>query len=126
MRERTMIVKEILNEELLTLAEVSQILQKVKEERLAEDEDAELPYEFRRALAHAEAFATLSPEDARALVERLLTLEKMKPEIAMRIADILPMTKDELRALYAKERFTLSTEELDEILTIVAQSALED
>ncbi|MHC1593372.1 MAG: RNA polymerase Rpb4 family protein [Methermicoccaceae archaeon] len=121
-----MIVKEILNEELLTLAEVSQILQKVKEERLAEDEDAELPYEFRRALAHAEAFATLSPEDARALVERLLTLEKMKPEIAMRIADILPMTKDELRALYAKERFTLSTEELDEILTIVAQSALED
>jgi len=126
MRERTMIVKEILNEELLTLAEVSQILQKVKDERLADDEAVGLPYEFRRALAHAEAFAKLSPEAARALVERLLVLEKMKPEIAMRIADILPMSKDELRALYAKERFTLSTEELDEILNIVAQSALED
>jgi DNA-directed RNA polymerase subunit F len=32
----------------------------------------------------------------------------------------MPKTRDELRAIYAKERYTLTTEELDEILTIVA------
>ena len=45
-------------------------------------------------------------------------LEKMNPEIAIKIADIRPKTKDELRAIYAKERFNLSEEELDAILEI--------
>ncbi|MHC1596960.1 MAG: RNA polymerase Rpb4 family protein [Methermicoccaceae archaeon] len=118
-----MIVKRVIKEELLTLAEVREMLHSIKEER--EDEETDLPYEFRRALSHADVLAKLSPEQSRALVERLLTLEKMKPEIAVRIADILPMTRDELRALYAKERFTLSPEELDEILAIVSEAALE-
>jgi DNA-directed RNA polymerase subunit F len=43
----------------------------------------------------------------------------MTPEIALKIADIGPVTKDELRAIYAKERFTLSEEELNGILEIV-------
>jgi DNA-directed RNA polymerase subunit F len=53
------------------------------------------------------------------MVEELCKLEKMNPEIAVKIADIRPKTKDELRAIYAKERFTLSEEELDSILEIV-------
>jgi len=120
-----MIVKRVIEEKPLTLSEVREALQRVKEQRLSEDEGTELPYEFRRALAHAETFAKLTPERARELVERLSTLEKMKPEIAVRIADILPMSRDELRALYAKERFTLSTEELDQILAIVSEVAIE-
>ncbi len=43
----------------------------------------------------------------------------MKPEIAYRIANVMPRTRDELRAIYAKERFTLVPEELDAILEIV-------
>jgi len=42
----------------------------------------------------------------------------MTSEIAIKIADIRPKSKDELRAIYAKERFTLSEEELDRILDI--------
>lgn len=49
----------------------------------------------------------------------LMKLEKMTREIAVKIADVRPITKDELRAIYAKERFTLSEEELDGILEIV-------
>ena len=46
----------------------------------------------------------------------------MKPDIAYRIASIMPKSRDELRAIYAKERFTLSGEELDEILDLVKRS----
>jgi len=52
-----------------------------------------------------------------------LELEKMKPEIAIRIADILPETRDELRSIYAKERFILTTEDLDQMLDLVADVA---
>ncbi|NLB00924.1 MAG: RNA polymerase Rpb4 family protein, partial [Methanomicrobiales archaeon] len=60
-----------------------------------------------------------SSERARALVVELLKLEKMKEDIAYRIANLMPRTRDELRAIYAKERFNLTAEELDEILDLV-------
>ncbi|WP_292462700.1 RNA polymerase Rpb4 family protein [Methanolobus sp.] len=112
-----MIVKEILSEELLTLSEVKGILHQIMEERLQNEE--ELGYELRKAINHADTFAKTSPEKARDLVNNLTALEKMKPEIAVRIADIMPMTRDELRSLYAKERFTLSDTELDQMLEMV-------
>jgi len=114
-----MIVKKVFSEEIVTLSEVRELLLKVKEERLAEDEDEELPYEFRRALHHAESFVKLDTKQSHEIVERLSKLEKMKPEIAIRIADLLPRSRDELRAIYAKERFSLSTDELDTVLDIV-------
>jgi DNA-directed RNA polymerase subunit F len=43
----------------------------------------------------------------------------MNKQIAVKIADVRPTSKDELRAIYAKERFTLSEEELNSILEIV-------
>jgi DNA-directed RNA polymerase subunit F len=62
-----------------------------------------------------------TPEQARDLVAALLKLEKMKPDIAFRIANIMPRTRDELRAIYAKERFTLTGEELEQILSLVSE-----
>jgi DNA-directed RNA polymerase subunit F len=115
-----MIVKEVLNEELLTLAEVKEILSDIAEER--RERDLELAYEFRKALHHAELFAKASPGKSRELVNKLLELEKMKPVIAIRIADLIPQSRDELRAVYAKEKYTLSSEELDQILELVAEA----
>jgi len=74
---------------------------------------------LRRAIRHAELFSKGTAEESRAMVAELMKLEKMSPEIAVKIADIRPVTKDELRAIYAKERFTLSEEELNNILEIV-------
>ncbi len=110
-----MIVKSIIKEELQTLAEVKEILDKIRLDRADEEE---LGYELRRAIRHAELFAKGTAEESRHMVEELMKLEKMTPEIAIKIADIRPKTKDELRAIYAKERFTLSEEELDGILDI--------
>ncbi|MDM7934247.1 MAG: RNA polymerase Rpb4 family protein [Methanothrix sp.] len=111
-----MIVKSVLKEDLLTLAEVREILDQIKQKRAEEEE---LGYELRRAMRHAELFAHGTAEEARALVEELLKLEKITPEIAVKIADIRPATRDELRAIYAKERFTLGEDDLDRILDIV-------
>lgn len=111
-----MIVKAVLKEEFLTLAEVKEILDGIKLKRADEEE---LGYELRRAMRHAELFAHGTAEESKRMVEELMKLEKMTSEIAIKIADIRPATKDELRAIYAKERFTLSEEELNGILEIV-------
>ena len=110
-----MIVKNILKEELLTLAEVRAILDEIRTRRASEEE---LGYELRRAIRHAELFAKGTAEESRLMVEELNKLEKMSPDVAIKIADIRPKTRDELRAIYAKERFNLSEEELDAILDI--------
>ena len=110
-----MIVKSVLQEDLLTLAEVKEILDQIRERRSDEEE---LGYELRRAIRHAEIFSKGTAEESRALVAELMKLGKMNLEIAVKIADIKPVNKDELRAIYAKERFTLSEEELDNILEI--------
>ncbi len=107
-----------MKEDLLTLAEVKELLDQIK---LSRADEEELGYELRRAMRHAELFAKGSAEESRRTVEELMKLEKMTPEIAIKIADIRPKTKDELRAIYAKERFTLSEEELDRILDIALQ-----
>lgn len=111
-----MIVKSVLQEDLLTLAEVKEILDQIREKR---SEEEELGYELRRAIRHAEIFSKGTAEESRALVAELMKLGKMSLEIAVKIADVKPVNKDELRAIYAKERFTLSEEELDNILEIV-------
>jgi len=110
-----MIVKSILQEEILTMAEVKEILDQI---RLNRADEEELGYELRRAIRHAELFSKGTAEESRAMVAELMKLEKMNRTIAIKIADIRPVTKDELRAIYAKERFTLSEEELDSILEI--------
>ncbi|VVB89157.1 RNA polymerase Rpb4 [uncultured archaeon] len=112
-----MIVKQVLNENMLTLPEVKNILDNIKEER--EKEGKELGYELRKAISHAEMFSKISAKKSRELVNELSSLEKMKPEIAIRIADILPLSNDEIRTIYAKERYTLSEDDLKKILELV-------
>lgn len=116
------IFKEKLDEEYLTAAEVKAELQDVEEKRAAED-DRELRYELARAIEHVNRFALLEAEESRELVERLEELEKVDVPTAHKIADLLPRDRDELRTVYAQERYSLSGDELDEILNIVAEYA---
>jgi DNA-directed RNA polymerase subunit F len=111
-------VKGIVSEEKVTLPQVREILLGIESQRIAAEK--EMSYEFRRSIEHANQLAKTAPEKSAALVQALLKLEKMKPEIAYRIANVMPKTRDELRAIYAKERFTLAPEELDTILEIVS------
>lgn len=116
------IFKEKVDEEYVTIAEVKTLLNDVEAERAADDE-RDLRYELARAIEHVNRHAELDAEESRELVEQLMELEKVTEKLAHRIADLLPADRTELRAIYAKERFTLDGEELDEILNVVAQYA---
>jgi DNA-directed RNA polymerase subunit F len=114
------IFKEKLDEEYLTVSEAKELLEDVEAEH-ALDEEREMRYELARAIEHVNRFATLDAEDARALVEDLQELEKVDEATAHKIADLLPRDRDELRAIYAQERYALDGDELDEVLNVVAQ-----
>jgi DNA-directed RNA polymerase subunit F len=116
------IFKEKVDEEYLTLAETKVILQDLERERAAEEE-REMRYELARAIEHVNRFAVLDPEEAREFVEELLELEKVDEPTAYKIANLRPADRDELRAVYAQERYSLSGDELDEILEVVAKYA---
>jgi DNA-directed RNA polymerase subunit F len=110
-------VKAIRSEEKVTLSEVKGVLAQVESERL--ESGKEMSYELRKSIEHANQLAKMPADQSRDLVSELLKLEKMKPDIAFRIANIAPRSRDELRAIYAKEKFTLSGEELDTIIELV-------
>jgi DNA-directed RNA polymerase subunit F len=110
-------VKGIISEEKVTLPEMRSVLSGVEAERIAAEK--ETSYEFRRSIEHANQLAKTTPEKSKELVAELVQMEKMKPEIAYRIANIMPKTRDEVRAIFAKERFTLTPEEIDKIIEMV-------
>lgn len=110
-------VKGIISEEKVTLPELRSVLSGVEAERIAAEKESS--YEFRRSTEHANQLAKTTPDKAKDLVETLQQMEKMKPEIAYRIANIMPKTRDEVRAIFAKERFTLTPEEIDRIIEMV-------
>jgi DNA-directed RNA polymerase subunit F len=121
-----MIVKEILNEKVLTLAEAKETLtdlktsSEVKEPKEGAEEE-EVRYERRKAYEHITKFAKLKAGNSRALIKELFGLAKMKEEIAVRIADLMPESANEVRAIYAKERFTLTESDIEKILDCVAK-----
>ena len=116
------IFKEVLDEEHLTTPEAKELLADIETER-ALDEDREMRYELARAIEHVNRFATLEAEESRELAEELLELEKVDEATAYKIADVLPGDRDELRTLFAQGRYTLSGEELDDVLDLVAKYA---
>jgi DNA-directed RNA polymerase subunit F len=116
------IFKQIVDEDYLTVSEAKELLAEVEAER-ALDEDREMRYELARAIEHVNRFAVLDPEESRELVAELRELEKVDDKTAYKITDLLPADRDELRSVFAQERYSLSGDELDEILDIVAKYA---
>ena len=97
------------------LAEVKNILKKISKER------KELTYEQRIALEHAEAFSKISVKATQDLIKELKTLERLEEFHVYKIADILPTTADDVKAIFAKERFTPTETEIKKIVEIVAK-----
>ncbi len=108
--------KEVLSFDYLTISETKELLEKIVEERR---KTAEVGFETRKTLHYLRAVSKLPAEKARELVDELEKLPYVTREIAIKLADILPDIPDEVRVIYAKERLTLSAEEIQEILEIV-------
>ena len=101
----------------LTPAEVAEILKEVVEESRKRGEEE--TFEVRATLEHVEKIKRLEAKQAKKLISELLKFERINPVHAYKIAELMPRDEAELRPVFAKERFELSTEELKEILTVI-------
>ena len=107
-----MIEKESVSNRPATLAEVKEVLEERKKE-------GELGFEQQTTLAYVTKYAKLSKKKAAELMEELQKIGKVKPTVAAKIADILPKNSDQIRLIFANERYSLSAEEIKEVLKIV-------
>jgi DNA-directed RNA polymerase subunit F len=104
---------------IVSLAEVKNMLKKISKER------KEMIYEQKIALEHAERFARLSAKQTKDLITELLKVEHVEETHAYKIADILPNTEDDVKAIFAKERYTPNEKEIKMILEIVKKHFVE-
>ena len=99
---------------LVTTAEVKEILNTEMGER--EDPTNEQKY----AKEHADRFGRIKHDQAVTLVEELIeNVPRVKEHLAYKIADFLPEHPDDIKSVFARERFTLTEDELKQILDIV-------
>ena len=110
----------IIKEKYVTLTEVKDIL--TKKEKTAVKEEKELLYEQKRALEHAQKYAKLKAKDVKELTKKLGELElSLTEEQIVKICDFLPKEVDDVRAIFAKERFKYNEEDIKKIIDLVAQ-----
>ena len=99
--------------EFVSIPRVKSILEDVQEER-------ELNYEQKLALEHATYSIHTTPAKAKKLIKALLEHERITEALAYKIVEIWPTHADDVKAVFAKERFTLKEEEVQDILQKVA------
>jgi len=110
----------IVNQKHITIAEARNILDKKRKEY--KEGGIEMLYEQKRALDHANKSAKLNLRDTTTMVKKLSELEiELTEDQIVKIADLLPQTVDDVRAIFAKERFKYGEEEIKGIIDVVAQ-----
>ena len=102
-------------EEYLSLAEIRTLLEQQEKDR------KELSMEQRYALTHAQTFAKLPLPATKELIAELMKVEMMTPANATKLADLLPTHPEDVRAVFAKERFSLSKEDVDLVVATVSK-----
>ncbi len=101
-------------EKYVTLAEIRDLLTK-------ENESRDLLTSQKAAMEHARSISPISLEQANELINELLAFEEVTENLAVKIADILPLHPEDLRAIFSKERVVLEADVTNGILEIVAK-----
>ena len=81
----------------------------------------QIQYEHKLALDHVRVLAQSTPQISKAIIEKVSDLEHVDEYYAAKIADILPMQPDDVRSIFARERFSLGREEIDSIVNAVKE-----
>ena len=97
----------------VSIPEVKDILEEVGEGR-------ELNYEQKLALEHATYSIQTTSKDANNLIKALMEHERITEALAFKIVEIWPTHPDDVKAIFAKERFTITEEDIQVILQKVA------
>jgi len=82
----------------------------------------QIQYEHKLALDNVRVLAQSTPEISKAIIEKVSDLEHVDEYYAAKIADILPMHPDDVRSIFARERFSLGREEIDSIINAVRET----
>lgn len=101
-----------MSERCVTLAEVRDLLE-------AEGEKRELLVSQKAALDHAQTICTIPLDSALKLIEEVSQLDEVTENVAVKIADMLPLYPEDVRAIFQKERINLEKDQIDQIISIV-------
>lgn len=85
----------------------------------APEEKSPLGLEQRYALEYSKKFAKVGRRKAEEIFEKLMKVEKMKPEAAVKLIDIMPKNKEQAKLILTKERMAAGDKEAEEVLKIV-------
>lgn len=99
--------------EFVSVPQVKDILEEVQEGR-------ELNYEQKLALEHATYSVHTNQKEAGKLIEALMEHDRITEQLAFKIVEIWPTHEDDVKAIFAKERFTLKEDDVKDILQKVA------
>lgn len=97
---------------------------KVKDVLNEYSEGNELTYEQNITLNHLSRLSHYSAEDSDKIIEELEAMD-IKPKVAVRIVDLIPVDLSDLRLIFAKEIKQPSKEEMEQILEILAKYDVE-
>ncbi|MGQ0536829.1 MAG: RNA polymerase Rpb4 family protein [Methanobacteriota archaeon] len=101
---------------LVPLSEVRLLLEREQKDRGGEEG---LTYEQRLSVEHSKVFAKIPKTKAEELVKKLRQLPRVSEWHAVKLADVAPTHADDVRAIFAKDRFTLEKDEIDKIIELV-------
>ena len=79
----------------------------------------ELSYEQKLALEHLKKFTKLNQTESKKFLEELSNVLRMSHETMVQILNVMPKNSDELRMVFAKEKFSLKDDEIEKILGII-------
>ena len=81
----------------------------------------QIQYEHKLALDHVRLITQATPEQGSHIIEKVIELEHVNDYYAAKIVDVLPMHADDVRSIFARERFSLGHDEIDTIISAVKE-----
>mgnify|MGYP000557147089 CR=1 FL=1 len=99
---------------IVLVSEVKEMLAKLSKKQ-------DMNREQKIALEHSERVVKLTAKKARELAKKLMEIGKIDEKKACKIADLLPTDKEEVVAIFAKETYIPSDDEIEQILELVRQ-----
>ena len=82
----------------------------------------QIQYEHKLALDHVRLLSKIGSKEAQEIIDKVIDLEHVDAYYAVKIADVLPMHPDDVRSIFAKERFSLGRDEIDSIIDAVRET----
>ncbi len=96
-------------------------MEESEEGEMEEAPKKEVSFEKRATLEHVSNFTRIDVKPAVKMIKDLVKIERVTEAHAYKIAELMPRDETELRPVFAKDRFTLTPEELKEIMDVIVK-----